>query len=116
MMPKPAKALETASNKPMIGANLAAEFWAAVEDCLVSFHRFSRNDAAGKVTEVWRRLANLESATSSAETAQGIQNPFQDMIYHAEPWYLACNLANQEKDLSQYRIQYEQILKQNHLA
>jgi len=100
----------------MIGANLAAEFWAAVEDCLVSFHCFSRNDAAGKVTEAWRRLATLDSATSPGETDREPQDSFQDMIYHAEPWYLACNLANQEKDLSHYRLQYEQILKQNHLA
>ena len=100
----------------MIGANLAAEFWAAVEDCLVSFHCFSRNDAAGKVTDAWRRLANLESTPSPGETGKGTQDSFQDMIYHAEPWYLACNLADQEKDLSQYRTQYEQILKQNHLA
>src|SRR5262249_18463016 len=101
----------------MIGANLAAEFWAAVEDCLVSFHCFSRNEAAGKVTEAWRRLANLdESSIAPGEPAQGTQDSLQDMIYHAEPWYLACNLANQEKDLSQYRTQYEQILKQNHLV
>ena len=115
-MTKPAAALETASHKRMVEPKLAAEFWAAVEDCLVQFHCLSRPDAAQKVTGLWRRLANLTPASNIKVGGQQIQQTFDDMIYHAEPWYLACNLADQQVPLEPNRTAYEQILKQNHLA
>ena len=97
----------------MVGTTLTAGFWGAVEDCLIEFHHIPRNDAAQKVTDLWRRLANITSTKSSSSECQPA---FDDMIYHEEPWYLACNLANEEIPLEPYREAYEQILKQNHLA
>jgi len=38
----------------MVPASTASHFWAAVEDCLVSFHYFERDKAAEKVTTLWR--------------------------------------------------------------
>jgi hypothetical protein len=38
------------------------------------------------------------------------------MIYHAEPWYIARDLAGQELPLAQYQPAYEGLLKQNALA
>jgi hypothetical protein len=39
------------------------------------------------------------------------------MIYHAEPWYIACDLADNPMPLDQkHRLAYDHILKQNHLA
>lgn len=38
------------------------------------------------------------------------------MIYHAQPWYIACNLAEKEIPIESNRIAYEEILRQNHLA
>jgi hypothetical protein len=97
----------------MVGAHLATEFWAAVEDCLVTFHQVSPPEAAQKVTRLWRRLADL---TPSQESDNAEMPAFDDMIYHEEPWYIACNLVDCDKGLEPYRIAYEQILKQNHLV
>jgi len=100
----------------MVGATQAAEFWAAVEDCLVKFHGISRGDAARRVTDFWRRLANLSQSSSDERDSQQIPYQFDDMIYHAQPWYIACNLAEKEIPIEPNQIAYEEILRQNHLA
>jgi len=41
---------------------------------------------------------------------------FEDMIYHAEPWYIACNLASEELPLTEYQSRYQDVLRQNELA
>jgi hypothetical protein len=114
-MAQPARARETASKPNMVGSKQAADFWAAVEDCLVQFHRISRGSAAEKVTDLWRRLGNLTLPPAKENGGTGTQ--FDDMIYHAEPWYIACNLAEKEIPLDERnRGVYQQILRQNHLA
>ncbi len=40
----------------MSTAVFAPHFWAAVEDCLVTFHELKPFEAAQKVTSLWRRL------------------------------------------------------------
>lgn len=108
--------LKPASNQGMIGPTLAAEFWGAVQDCLVQFHNFSRAKAAEKVTDVWRRLGDLASAARKKSSGSP-QRSFDEMIYHEEPWYIACNLAEKEMILDKkYRHAYLKILQQNHLA
>jgi hypothetical protein len=84
----------------MVQAGAASNFWAAVEDCLVQFHNLERDAAAEKVTSLWRRLPRGE----------GPEPTFGDMIYHAEPWYIACNLT------AQYESDYRSLLRQNDLA
>jgi hypothetical protein len=114
-MAQPARARETASNRIMVGSKQAADFWATVEDCLVQFHNVSRGTAAEKVTDLWRRLGNL--TLPPAKEDDRAQPQFDDMIYHAEPWYIACNLAENEIPLDQeHRPAYDKILQQNHLA
>ena len=90
----------------MVQAGVASNFWAAVEDCLVEFHNLERDAAAEIVTRLWRRLPKGE----------GTEQSFDDMIYHAEPWYIACNLAGNELPLIQYQSSYESVLRQNELA
>ena len=90
----------------MVQAGVASNFWATVEDCLVQFHHLEREAAAEKVTALWRRLPKSEGTDPS----------FDDMIYHAEPWYIACNLAGKELPLPQYHSEYEGLLKLNELA
>jgi hypothetical protein len=51
-------------------------FWAAVEDCLVTFHAMQRTEAAAKVTDLWHRLPFA---------LDGANRDYEDMIYHAEP-------------------------------
>jgi hypothetical protein len=38
------------------------------------------------------------------------------MIYHAEPWYIACNLAGEDLPVSPYQSEYSDVLRQNQLA
>lgn len=91
---------------------LAAPFWAVVQDCLVQFHSFSRGAAENTVTDLRRRLRRLK-----LPPAKKGQHSFRQMIYHAEPWYIACNLAENELLLDKTtRSAYERILRQNHLA
>ena len=98
----------------MISPTLETEFWAAVEDCLVRFHQFSEAEAKQKVRDLWRRLAQLQPSVPENVSRQETQR-FDDMIYHAEPWYIACNLAGADIPLEPNRTAYEQILK-DHLA
>ena len=56
-------------------------YWQAVEACLVKFHRFSPDDSIVKSTEFRRREEGIQSET------------FEDLIYHEEPFYVACHIA-----------------------
>jgi hypothetical protein len=93
----------------MVQASAAAHFWSAVEDCLVHFHQFERSKAAERVTALWRQLPQGPEAGCK-------ESSFDDMIYHAEPWYIACNLAEADLPLAEYQSNYREILRQNHLA
>jgi hypothetical protein len=88
----------------MVHAAMASNFWAAVEDCLVQFHNMERDAAAETVTGLWCRLPR-------GATPEGEESSFEDMIYHAEPWYIACNLVGEELPLDQNRSRYEAVLK-----
>ncbi len=85
---------------------LAPHFWAAVEDCLVSFHRVNRGEAAQKVTSLWRQLP----------TAEGANAAFSDIVYHAEPWRIGCNLAGRDLPISEHQSAYQEILVRNGLT
>jgi hypothetical protein len=98
----------------MVAPQMAASFWSAVQECLVQFHHFSRSAAAEKVTDVWRRLGNLTPTPQESIESDGLT--FDDMIYHEEPWYIACYIAKNELPLESNRSAYLQVLKQNHLA
>lgn len=115
-MVRPARLYEDISQSRRVGATQAAEFWAAVEDCLVEFHKMSRGDAAKKVTDFWRRLANLSPRPTNDRDFQEASYQFDDMIYHAQPWYIACNLAEEELPIEPNKRAYEEILRQNHLT
>ena len=85
-------------------STLAPRFWAAVEECLVTFHRVPRVEAAEQVKDLIRRLP-----TSSSQSDE-----FTNMIYHSEPWHVAANLANADP-LAPPRREYEEILARNGL-
>ena len=93
----------------MVQASTASHFWSAVEDCLVHFHRFERDKAAERVTAVWRELPTGPEANCREAS-------FADMIYHAEPWYIACNLAGEDLPVSPHQSEYSDVLRQNQLA
>jgi hypothetical protein len=90
----------------MLTAAVAPHFWTAVEDCLVTFHGLTQCEAAGRVTGFWRRLPN---------TVDHSEPTFSDMIYHAEPWQIACNLAEKDLPIADHEPKYREILKRSGL-
>jgi len=92
----------------MVDSRLAASFWSAVKDCLVTFHQFAPGDAAEKVSQFWLRLSS--APPPAAETG------FEDMVYHSEPWYVACNLAESDLPLLENLQAYHAILSRNGLV
>ena len=93
----------------MVQASIASHFWAAVEDCLVQFHDFERDRAAETVTGLWRQLPKGPGGKCDEPS-------FEDMIYHAEPWYIACNLAERDLSLDQHQSEYRDLLRRNELG
>ena len=90
----------------MVTAEVAPHFWAAVEDCLVTFHQLNHCEAAEKVTRLGRRLP----------TALDDSNPaFSDIIYHAEPWQIACNLVDHDLPIAGHQPAYQALLIRNGL-
>jgi len=72
-------------------------FWAVVEECLVEFHRFSVADARRKSKEV---RAKLEAPP------EGLSG---EMVYHSEPFTVACNIAKANLSISKHRRKYDAI-------
>jgi len=93
----------------MVQPNLTSRFWSVVEDCLVDFHHLERKLAAEKVTTLWTKLPG-------GPEPNGQQPSLDDIIYHAEPWYIACNLAGHELRISDNESGYREILRKNQLA
>jgi hypothetical protein len=77
---------------------LRESFWAAVRECLIHFHRVPPSEAAGKVSSLRQRLAEAPAGSLS------------DMIYHAEPFDVACDLAGEPLDRTKFAGEYEEIL------
>jgi hypothetical protein len=77
------------------------EFWSVVEECLREFHHLSPVDAVEKGRELRRKLK---------AAPPGIMG---ELIYHDEPFDVACELAGRHLDLGQYRAQYDAILSRH---
>lgn len=92
----------------MVEPQVAESFWAVVKECLIQFHGFSHVAAVARVADVRSRLDQL--ASSSSEEIKRGERTFDGMIYHEEPWYIACNLAGKEIPLTPNRAAYEQII------
>jgi len=82
----------------MVTARDKSAFWSAVEDCLVEFHGLPRHDAKKKSKRLRERIETPPKGVSG------------DMLYHDEPFDVACDIAARPLDLSQYRQQYQEIL------
>ena len=74
-------------------------FWDVVEECLRAFHGFAPDAAHARVKSFRVTLDKAPRGVS------------RNSIYHAEPFDVACDLADNLLDLGQHRQQYESILK-----
>jgi hypothetical protein len=72
-----------------------------VEDCLVVLHHLAPADARMRTNDLRHRAEN---------PPPGLRG---DLIYHTEPFYVACDLADNQLDPSAFRTQYDQILSQH---
>ena len=86
----------------MIDLQAKDEFWSVVEECLQEFHHLSPVDAVQKSRELRRKLKSPPPGLP-ADLAS-------EIIYHDEPFDVACDLAGQPLDLAQYRAPYDAIL------
>jgi hypothetical protein len=86
----------------MIDIQAKDEFWTVVEECLQEFHHISAADAVQRSRDLRRRLKSPPPGLPV-----GLAN---ELIYHDEPFDVACDLGGRRLDLSQHRTQYETIL------
>jgi len=111
----------------MADAILASQFWAAVRDCLVEFHHMQSDKAAAAVMDSWNRMGSPDLDT--APVAEGENEDGQNeneterardlanIIYHAQPWAIACNLSGEELSLDECNwLKYEKILSRHQLV
>jgi hypothetical protein len=80
-------------------ANAAQErYWRIIHDCLTALHHWNPAEADNAIARLRERLAVREDAD------------FPTMIYHAEPFEVACDIAAQQLDYAAHREAYEAIL------
>jgi hypothetical protein len=81
---------------------LQESFWRVVIDSLVELHGLRHSEAIARVGYVRSRA----SAHSS--------DPSNDIIFHSEPFDVACRLAKQELPWENLKGAYERIVDRHH--
>jgi hypothetical protein len=99
---------QQADNVNMGREKLEAAYWQTVEDCLVEFHQIAPDAAVEQVRSLRQRLAKTDAREPK-------RKPTPPMIYHLEPWYVACNLADEQLVISGHKRAYDAILRRNGL-
>jgi hypothetical protein len=74
------------------------DFWRVIERCLVEFHGWDVARASERVERFQSFIAPVRS------------NNEDDLILHAEPFELACDMAGKYLDLAEHRQRYEAII------
>ena len=73
----------------------------------MTLHQLEPSEAAEAVSSLLHRLP---ASLNDGDTA------FADMIYHAEPWQIACNLAGNDIAIAAHQSAYQALLMRNELA
>ncbi len=74
------------------------DFWDAVADCLKQFHGIKKPHAIKKVEELRTRLVKAMTAEE------------REIVFHDEPFSIACGIAKKELDIGKHRTEYNKIL------
>lgn len=82
----------------MIDRKAADAFWHVVKACLIQFHKFSESEADQKIVALRKRIESPPTGMSS------------DMFYHAEPFDVACDIAEEQLKFEKCRQDYDIIL------
>jgi hypothetical protein len=78
-------------------------FWAIVADCLRHFHGMDTLAAERAAASLRTRL---ETPSAHDEPPAGYD---ADILYHNEPFYMACDITGRELDLESRRAEYDRI-------
>lgn len=75
--------------------NFKASYWATIMDCLTDLHKLNQLDAEQKIIELRNKIKG------------------HDIFYHAEPFDVACDLADQQLNMIAYMSKYKAITKRH---
>lgn len=81
-----------------ISRNAKQAFWGVVEECLWAFNRFDR--------------ARAECVTAAYR--HGVEQDGDEIIYHDDPFAVACDLANASLDVRAYWTAYAEIRERHY--
>ncbi|HEX2205556.1 MAG TPA: hypothetical protein VHG91_19750 [Longimicrobium sp.] len=82
----------------MISFQHSEAFWRVVEDCLVEFHRYPVRTAVQAAGALRTRLQAAPPGLSG------------DLVYHAEPFDVACDIAGKEVSGYGIDLDYERLV------
>jgi hypothetical protein len=85
-------------------------FWEVVADCLTRFHGF----AAPLAREAALRLRDRVESPVGRDLPPSSYDG--ELIYHAEPFYVACDMARRQLSLDQFADVYGAILDGRYAA
>ena len=88
----------------MVSVETLSTFWDIVAECLVEFHGLDETVAHKKTKELRQRLRKSDRPAEMIFPSE--------IIYHDEPFHIACELMGKELDLIQYHEEYKAILAQ----
>ena len=87
--------------------DLQLAFWDVVVECLVEIH--------GRDFEKANQLVH-SFRSNLRQTRKEVQGHAIILVYHEEPFYVACNLADNEQSRSEFNAKYEKILERHGLT
>lgn len=77
---------------------LRQQYWLQVRECLIRFHHFTQKDAEGEVLRLLKKLP-LDS-----------NDPSVELVYHVEPFRLACKVTGQRLSVKDFAAEYQVVL------
>ena len=88
--------------------SLKEAYWAIVGDCLVQFHRYAPAAAH-------RAVLDLRTGVDASHYADAPPPGYRsELFYHAEPFYVASDIAGRPLDLSRHRGAYDSLLRRHY--
>ena len=87
-----------------VESRIRRQYWARVKGCLVNFHDYSPNQAARKVSELQTKFPIAS------------RKPSVELIYHIEPFQLACKITQRKLSVKDYVAKYQQILAETSIS
>lgn len=78
------------------------QFWDVVVECLVEFHKLGRDDAYQATIDLRKRLRESDRPEDGVYPSE--------IVYHEEPFHLACDLMANKLNVEEHWQTYKVIL------